>query len=349
MNSVNSIFSRCITLYLSDCGSIPSCLETLIAKSVTSLIDSEMIIEDNFKSMAELKSTRVALPLESFEQTLFIDQLIEQIKRQGFGENFHQIIGLFGSIMMGLCASEQQIESVESWLKQGHFGHFMMTDNGGPTLSNWHSIISPGASDGELKVQLNKKWVIEGHKLGFAMVVCQQQGRPFPTTVLLSPQKTKKLVASTCGASFLDGKLQLGNIIGEAIINKSDLLTKGGLGGVNRFLTLVRPRFVKALMHHLIWLHGNNRLELTPNDILRLNFIIDAADWCNQQNVFSIHSVDRVLALKFVSNQFLLHLVENDRVIQLSDQRDLLGFSKMEGSSYRCLFEIYSKFKRARV
>jgi hypothetical protein len=96
-------------------------------------------------------------------------------------------------------------------------------------------------------------------------------------------------------------------------------------------------------------LQANNRLELTPNDTLRLNFILNAANWCNQQECFSIHSVDRVLALKFASNQFLLHLVANQRVIQLKDQRDLLGFSKMEGSSYRCLFEIYSKFKRGRL
>ena len=61
-----------------------------------------MIIEDTFVPMADLTSPRVEQPLESFEQTIVIDELTDAVKTTGFGEHFHQIIGLFGSIMLGL-------------------------------------------------------------------------------------------------------------------------------------------------------------------------------------------------------------------------------------------------------
>ena len=101
-------------------------------------------------------------------------------------------------------------------------------------------------------------------------------------------------------------------------------------------------------MHHLLWLQDQNRLTLDDDDRSAIYFMINTANWCTAQDKFSIHSVDRVLALKFTSNELLQSLVVKGAVNDINDQRDLLGFTKMEGSSYRCLFEIYSKFKRAR-
>jgi hypothetical protein len=345
--TVQNIFGRCITSFLELSGEVPPAIETLVNDAVVRLMDSDMIIEDTFAPMAELQAPRVAQPLETFSQTEFIDELTDKVRTDGFGPHFHQIIGLFGSIMLGLCATDKQRELVDQWLEEGHFGHFMMTDAGGPTLSQWQTALTP-ADDNELKLTVNKKWVIEGQKLGFSMVVCQQKGRPFPMTVLLSPEKSAELQSTACGGSFLDGKLQLGDVTGEATVTKAEFLSKGGLGSVNRFLTLVRPRFVKSLMHHLLWLHDNNRVELDEGDRASIDFILNMVNWCNAQDKFSIHSVDRVLALKFTSNELLLSLVIKGAVPQLSDQRDLLGFGKMEGSSYRCLLEIYSKFKRSR-
>lgn len=347
MTQVHNIFGRCITSFLSLNDEVPEMVERLVNDAVIRLMDSDMIIEDNFAPMAELQEPRVAQPLETFEQTVFIDELTDKIISDGFGPHFHQIIGLFGSIMLGLCATDEQRLLVDKWLEQGHFGNFMMTDAGGPTLAQWQSSLMT-AEDGQISLKVNKKWVIEGQNVGFAMVVCQQKGRPFPTTVLLSPQKSKALQQQACGGSFLDGKLQLGDVKGEALINKSDFLAKGGLGSVNRFLTLVRPRFVKSLMHHLLWLQDQKRLILDHDDLSAIDFIINTANWCTAQDKFSIHSVDRVLALKFTSNELLQSLVVKGAVNDIHDQRDLLGFTKMEGSSYRCLFEIYSKFKRGR-
>ncbi|NQY35820.1 MAG: hypothetical protein HRT37_12785 [Alteromonadaceae bacterium] len=347
MTQVHNIFGRCITSFLALSSEVPSPVERLVNDAVIRLMDSDMIIEDTFAPMAQLQEPRVAQPLESFEQTVFIDQLTDKIKDEGFGPHFHQIIGLFGSIMLGLCATDEQRQLVDEWLEQGHFGNFMMTDGGGSTLAQWKSTLTP-AEDGQLSLNVDKKWVIEGQNVGFAMVVCQQKGRPFPMTVLLSPEKSEALQQKACGGSFLDGKLQLGDVKGEVQVNKAEFLSKGGLGSVNRFLTLVRPRFVKSLMHHLLWLQDQNRLTLDDDDRSAIDFMINMANWCNAQDKFSIHSVDRVLALKFTSNELLQSIVLKGAVNNINDQRDLLGFTKMEGSSYRCLFEIYSKFKRAR-
>lgn len=351
MTQVQQLFGHCISAHLAGAGDVPPAVQTLVNQSVARLMDSDMIIEDSFEAMNELQTPRVAQPLEQFEQTVFIDQLCDGIIEQGFGHYFHQIIGLFGSINLALCATDAQRELVDLWLAQGHFGHFMMTDAGGPSLAQWQTSLTPmDANDknSRYNLNINKKWTIEGHDLGFCMVVCQQKGRPFPMTVLLSPQKSAELQASRCGKPFLDGQLQLGDTQGQVEVDKSQFLSKGGLGGVNRFLTLVRPRFVKSLMHHLLWLQKNGRITLDANDGACVDFIINTANWCNSQEVFSIHSVDRVLALKFTSNELLQTLVIKGAVANLMDQRDLLGFSKMEGSSYRCLLEIYSKFKRGR-
>jgi hypothetical protein len=66
------------------------------------------------------------------------------------------------------------------------------------------------------------------------------------------------------------------------------------------------------------------------------------ADHLSAQS-YSNTVVGQVLALKFSSNELLLRLVAEDRVRETPDQRDLLAFTKMEGSSYRCFREVYAK------
>jgi predicted HNH restriction endonuclease len=49
-----------------------------------------------------------------------------------------------------------------------------------------------------------------------------------------------------------------------------------------------------------------------------------------------------------MANELWLSLVVNGSVASQADQRDLLGFTKMEGSSYRCFREIYERNRRFR-
>ncbi|MCW8999905.1 MAG: hypothetical protein OQK04_14445 [Kangiellaceae bacterium] len=351
--SYSGIFGSFISEYLSDLVEMPDSFRALIKSAVLPLVDSTMIIEDNLSAPQELQTPQVKQPLESFEQIYFIDELIDSIKNEGLAGKFHELIGLFGSINMSLSATEQQKELVEQWVEQGHLGHFLMTDVGGPTLSNWQSILTRHSDehkrDVELSLKVNKIHGIEAHKLGFAMVVAREKGKPFPVTLLLPPEITKAFQTQTIGKPFLDGSLQLGNVKGEVTVNPDVILTKGGLAGVNRFLTLVRPRFVKSLMHFIIWLNDNRRVDLSETQKKHIDYLIDVCNCILQETEFSIHSVDRVLALKFSSNELLLDLVRRGSVKSIESQRDLLAFTKMEGSSYRCFFEIYSKKKRGRI
>jgi len=346
MSDLKSIFSRFITDHLNTHQPVPAAFNDIIANSVFSLLDSEILIEDDFSQKPPLVEPKVGQPLPEFEQTYVIDQLTEQVKEVGFGKHFHDIIGLFGSIMLQMTATPAQQQQVNDWLEQGHFGHFLMTDGGGPSLNHWHTSLDNSKS--QWQIAIDKKWGIEAHQLGFLMLVVKQPGKPFPLTFLVPPEQSSHLSQEKVGASYLDEQLQLGNVKGLIDVDASQQLKRGGLSSVNRFLTLVRPRFVKALMNHLLWLAAEDRLVMDDSLATHINYLHRVADSCLGNNLFSIHSVDQVLALKFASNELLFDTVAKGKVRHFSDQRDLLGFTKMEGSSYRCFLEIYAKQKRAR-
>ncbi|WP_444927534.1 hypothetical protein ACJJI4_06950 [Microbulbifer sp. TRSA002] len=344
---MQSVVGGFVLNQLSSISPVPSTLKSLLENSCARLFDASMIIEDPLTELAPLRDASVQQPLEQFEQTFVIDQIIDTVRDEGLDNHFHNMIGLFGSIMLSLTATDDQLAQVNKWVEQGIFGHFLMTDPGGPSLMGWKTELVEADSD--MLLNVDKVHGIEAHKLGFAMVVTKQPGRPFPLTVMLPPELCNQLRQSTVGEPFLNGTLQLGNCKGKVSITKDMLLSKGGLGSVNRFLTLVRPRFVKSLMHFVLWLHDCKEAHLTSEDQAHIEYLIYL---CNEQvaaTTFSMHSVNRVLATKFTSNELLLNLVLSGKIKSVNRQRDLLAFTKMEGSSYRCFFEIYSKFKGLRV
>jgi hypothetical protein len=345
--NMDSIAGGFITQQLSEILPTPDSLAALLSTSSLRLFDASMIIEDSLKEIAPAKEARIKQPLEQFDQTFVIDEIISKIKDEGLAPHFHNMIGLFGSIMMSLTATPSQLQQVEDWVNQGIFGHFLMTDKGGPSLANWRTQLSE--QDGKWLLAVDKIHGIEAHNLGFSMVVARQVGKPFPVTIMLPPEVCSQLNQRAVGEAFVDGSLQLGNCSGRVEVDPSMMLSGGGLGSVNRFLTLVRPRFVKSLMHFLLWLKKQKELTLDQSDFENIEYIIAI---CNEQiaaTEFSMHSVNRVLATKFASNELLTSLVLQGKVSTVERQRDLLAFSKMEGSSYRCFFEIYSKTKGLRL
>ncbi|WP_144392889.1 hypothetical protein [Pleionea sediminis] len=345
--STQSIFSLYISDLINDRESIPQSMRSILECATTRLIDSEIIIEDSFEPISPLKPSSVQQSLPKFEQQFVIDELVSAIKEDGFGKHFHNIIGLFGSIMLQLSANEKQQDAVTQWVDDGIFGHFLMTDMGGAALDQWKTEIVKTENGTQLKVA--KKWGIEAHNLGFLMLVAKQQGKPYPVTVLVDPVRASQLTSEKIGKSFLDGDLQLGNVKGLIDISDEDLLLKGGLGAVNRFLTLCRPRFVLSLMNYLDYLKNQKRLDLKQSHQECIEYLKHVAQSIIDDTVFSVHSVDSVLALKFASNELLLDLVLQGCSPSIFDQRDLLAFTKMEGSSYRCLYEIYKKQRGRRL
>ena len=349
MNDLSQLFGGFICEPLETHKPMPKGLKHIINQAALRLLDSEILIGDDFSQRLPHVEAKVKQTLPHFEQTFVIDELTEKVRETGFGPQFHQIIGLFGSIMLNLTATDAQQAQVDDWLEKGIFGHFLMTDTGGPSLASWASeLIVSDSDDGLMALKVNKKWGIEAHELGFVMLVVKQASKPYPLTLMLTPEQCQSLGQSKVGASYLDGALQLGNVNGEISVHSEQILKKGGMASVNRFLTLVRPRFVKALMNHVLWLADQQRLILDDSNLENIHFIQETADFFLSQTEFSIHSVNQVLALKFASNELLASLVATNKVKSFADQRDLLGFTKMEGSSYRCFFEVYAKQKRMR-
>ena len=105
MSDLKAIFSSFITDHLNSHKALPVKFEQIIQDAVFNLLDSEILIEDNLSANPALTAPKVNQALPSFEQTYVIDQLTEQVKSKGFGAHFHQIIGLFGSIMLQMTAT----------------------------------------------------------------------------------------------------------------------------------------------------------------------------------------------------------------------------------------------------
>ncbi|WP_278939379.1 hypothetical protein, partial [Pseudomonas helleri] len=162
------------------------------------------------------------------------------------------------------------------------------------------------------------------------------------------PEQYKTLKRTLCGEPFLGDVVQLGNVKGTLQVAQEDRLKVGGPAVLNKYLTTVRPFLVRALMAHLQWLANQGRLELTPDERASRDFIAAAARTKTLADRYESEDVHRVLALKLASNELLLHLVSRGAVASFLDQRDLLAFTKMEGSSYRCYHELRASMRVAK-
>ncbi|WHI49615.1 hypothetical protein P3339_14170 [Microbulbifer sp. MLAF003] len=222
---LQSIAGGFVADQLASISPVPATFQSLLERACIRLFDASMIIEDPLTDLAPLREPSVKQPLEQFEQTYVIDQIIDRVRDEGLSGHFHEMIGLFGSIMMSLTATDEQLAQVNHWVEEGIFGHFLMTDPGGPSLQSWKTELKD--SDEGLVLNVNKMHGIEAQKLGFAMVVAKQAARPFPITVMLPPDLCAELKQLPVGKPFLDGRLQLGNCQGSVQVSKDMLLSKG--------------------------------------------------------------------------------------------------------------------------
>lgn len=189
-------------------------------------------------------------------------------------------------------------------------------------------------------LEVDKVWGMYAHLDGLAIVAARTSGSFFPSAFLVWPQQYQTLKRTPCGEPFLGEVMQLGNVRGTIKVAQADRLKIGGPAVLNKYLTTVRPFLVRALMAHLTWLEREGRLVMTAQERASRDFIAAAARAKTQSDRYDSEDVHRVLALKFASNELLVHLVGDDAVKHFADQRDLLAFTKMEGSSYRCYHEL---------
>lgn len=332
---------------LSELGDVPAALQAIVRSGVVATLDTQMIIDDD-----DFHAVEQGKPVAEDARTPFtpIEQRIEQtqaaIAVDGFRDgNFHTLVRDFGALLFGMIASPAQQAEVASWHERGiaQFGGFLMADAGGSSIQQWNTVFT---KNGEmLELSVDKVWIIEGHRLDYGSVASASTQKLYPTSILVPPDAFANLRRTPVGRPFLDGTLQLGNISGKVTVPASNMLSNGGLASTSVFLSKVRPRFVRALMSYVLWLDAQGQVKLSSGQrdaVVALGAIARA---CYHNIVERRPSLPMALALKFTSNRILLDLVASGAVESADVQRDLLAFTRMEGSSYRCLFEIHSKVK----
>ncbi|KVQ96068.1 hypothetical protein WK09_00170 [Burkholderia ubonensis] len=323
--------------HLDTLGEAPHAARRLVEAAAVRLLDSEMVIALRAETPEALPDSSASTPLLHDEAPL-TEALLEQIGREGFHHLFKPFMRAFIRIMFGLFFSDEQNRRACDCIDAGHNFAFLMSDGGGPSLGAWRTAVR--SDDGVLTLAVEKVWGIEAHRDCMAVVAARLPGVMFPAAYLVWPDEYRKLKRATCGAPFLAGNLQLANVSGHARVSAEDRLRIGGPTVFNKYLTVVRPYFVRALMAHVDWLARTGRVALDADARAVHRFIADAARSQTDDAHYSFGKVQRVLAIKLLSNEFLTALVRDGQVETFDDQRDLLAFSKMEGSSYRCYHEL---------
>ena len=182
----------------------------------------------------------------------------------------------------------------------------------------------------------------------FAIVIVRRGRSMVLAPVIVPPAALATAQREASGAPFLDGQLPLGDLRWEGPLDTAWILGQGGPIVPKMFLTLARPWLIQALCAHVGWLAEHQRVRLDANAVACIDFLLEAARNQSALGVFDRFSEDQAMALKWMANEVWLGLVLHGAVAQRGDQRDLLAFTKMEGSSYRCFIEIYERNRRQR-
>ena len=319
-------------------GELPASLVAILARASTRLLDSNMLIRQTEQPFAAPEiSPHPPVPLEHQEHALS-ESILEQIRLEGLAPYYKPFMRTFARILFSLFLAPDQYDRACTCIDSGNKLRFLMSDAGGPTLGSWRTVAEP-EGDG-FKLHIDKVWGMYANLDGMAIIAARTPGSFFPSAFLIWPEQYTTLQRSLCGDPFLDGVVQLGNVRGEVSVAAADRLKVGGPAALNKYLTTVRPFLVRALMAQVEWLQRQGRLRLAADERAACDFIAAAARTKTQTGTYTSEDVHKVLALKLASNELLLHLVASGAVERYADQRDLLAFTKMEGSSYRCYHEL---------
>lgn len=324
---------------------VPSSMRSLLQASAARLVDSSMVIADPLTEFVMAEASRVKTPLPDFPVLNAVRLLLERIAAEGFGPHAIHFFGLLGSLMIQMSGRPDQVEQVNAWVAEGKTGTFCMTDRGGPLASQWRSEAGSGA---DARLTVDKVWAMNACEADFAIVIVRRGKSMVLSPVIIAPQALASAQRSASGPAFLDAQLKLGDLKWESALDPTWLLSQGGPIVPKIFLALARPWLIQALCAHAEWLARQHRLRLDANAQECIDFLREAARNQAALGSFDRFSEDQAMALKWMANELWSSLVVNGCVASKADQRDLLGFTKMEGSSYRCFSEIYERNRRFR-
>ncbi|MBA2674452.1 hypothetical protein [Ramlibacter sp.] len=333
-------YGNLITDALESVSPLPERLRADLHRSVVGLLDSALIIEEPCASF-ERKPAEMASTLQVDERFAgALDRIVAAVEADGLAPHYMKMMREFATAMFTLFSTDEQMAKVRAWVAAGSSSCFLMTDAGGPSPAHWKTQVR--MAEGTQMLGVDKVWAMGGDGDLFAIVAASVPNGLYPTAFLLSPEQCRALRRTEAGPAMLDGVIRLQNVKGKVEVSNADKLTRGGPTMLNRLLTIVRPQLVRCLMSHLKWLARNGRAEL-DDDTRKAIESIQAIAAHLAVRPYGNSVVTQVMAAKFASNELLARLVADGRVRTPADQRDLLAFTKMEGSSYRCLREIYTK------
>ncbi len=324
---------------------VGAALRGLLVRGAVRTFDSRILIEDPLSAVHR----RVALPVPPVAPMLAplapIDATLERVADEGLHGNLMRLAGGFGALLGFLCATGPQRARIQEWAQdRGMPGAFFMTDRGGPSMRrDWLSTWEVHGDHGTLT--MDKIWAINAVDFGFAWVAARGRGALAPVLVLVDPESALALQRQPTGRPYLGSSVQLGSVRGTLRLPASHAMRKGGAGTIKRFLSFARPRLVTSICLHLHWLARNARLRLQGDALDAALNLEQLARAVMAQTLAQGATEDAVMLLKFAANELLLELVTSEAAPRSDDQRDLLGLSKMEGSSYRCLLEVFSRVR----
>jgi hypothetical protein len=325
-------------------GNIDKNLYDIINRGSIRTLEAKMIIENSYCSDRAFPTKTTKKKLITLSQSDLLESTLNNIRSNGLGPHFRELMQILGKVMLLIAGDDAQKQKIAQWNQQGLVGAFLVTDKGGPSISQWLSEATfDDRNSGAVNLSVNKVHGIDGHIMDFGIVSFRNRKSFAPAMLLIPPQQCQTLSRTPIGEAFLDGHVQLGNVKGDMVVDQSNHLRLGGMSAVNQYFAINRPRFIRALLAHIQWLCSQDRAK--PDDTLckAINQLDIITKKLTDREYYTGTSVDEVLAAKFASNEILLELVTSNSIPNEKDQRDLLGFSKMEGSSYRCYFEIMSK------
>jgi len=332
--SLPSIAGRPVLRYLDTLAAPPRSVTALVDAGATRLLDSDMIISHGREPLADVRLGEGAFTEVHHAEAERAEAILHTIASEGLHDHFKPLMGAFVRIMFDLLFTPAQYQRACACIDAGHQFAFLSSDAGGPSLAGWRTI-AHAQSDG-IRLAVDKVWGIEAHRDGLAVIAARLPSVMFPATYVVWPEHYKQLARTAYGEPFLGGRLQLGNVKGEVVLPREDRLKLGGPAVYNKYLTLVRPFFVRGVMAHLGWLARHDRLALDADSAATHAYLGEIARRQSRSERYDADNSQRVLALKFASNELLVDLVRRGAIKRFDDQRDLLAFSKMEGSSYHC-------------
>jgi hypothetical protein len=317
-------------------GAISASLADVVVKSLLAQLDSKTIIELEQPNARALAQSTMQFAPHTTGAIGDLETILQPAA--ALTDILPRLLVGFGRVLQTLIDPDDNVPLAPLTMPPPQCLAFLMTDSGGTSIADWQSTCLPEGD--ALRVRIRKQWAIDGEKFDTAIVLVRGRSNLYPVAISLTADDCRGLEKTPIGAPFLSGQMQLGNVAGEVCVAPTQIMGRNATTSTKVYLSVVRPRFARAIMAHLRWLEQSKQMPLTCEEIEHVQQVHDLATNISAARSFSIANVLAAQAVKLTTNEILHSLVVR-RFPEFDDRsRDFLGLAKMEGSTYRCLHEL---------